>query len=167
MKHFEENFEKENGYKVCWFKIFLIIHYFSYKSQPIFHLPTSFSSHLLLTKPASQLWKSGWMTFPKQNEKLRVSILFLYACKTLICLFRFNHKKNIFILGLKEEAEIGNRSRHGSGASSSGERLEPPDIPPSMEQTLNIILLKLGDKRRDAKRPEDVDVRTTLISGWY
>lgn len=73
----------------------------------------------------------------------------------------------IFILGLKEEAEIGNRSRHGSGASSSGERLEPPDIPPSMEQTLNIILLKLGDKRRDAKRPEDVDVRTTLISGWY
>uniref|UniRef100_K1PJ18 Protein FAM13B n=1 Tax=Magallana gigas TaxID=29159 RepID=K1PJ18_MAGGI len=59
---------------------------------------------------------------------------------------------------LKEEAEIGNRSRHGSGASSSGERLEPPDIPPSMEQTLNIILLKLGDKRRDAKRPEDVDM---------
>lgn len=108
------------------------------------------------------------MTFPKQNEKLRVSILFLY--KTMIYLFRFNFIKktctnaHIFILGLKEEAEIGNRSRHGSGASSSGERLEPPDIPPSMEQTLNIILLKLGDKRRDAKRPEDVDVRTTLIS---
>lgn len=36
------------------------------------------------------------MTFPKQNEKLRVSILFLYACKTLICLFRFNHKKNMY-----------------------------------------------------------------------
>lgn len=88
----------------------------------------------------------------------------------MIYLFRFNFIKktctnaHIFILGLKEEAEIGNRSRHGSGASSSGERLEPPDIPPSMEQTLNIILLKLGDKRRDAKRPEDVDVRTTVIS---
>ncbi|CAG2241347.1 unnamed protein product [Mytilus edulis] len=28
---------------------------------------------------------------------------------------------------LKEEAEMGSRSRHGCGASSSGERMDPPD----------------------------------------
>lgn len=74
------------------------------------------------------------------------------------------------IVGLKEEAEIGNRSRHGSGASSSGERLEPPDIPQTMEQTLNVILLKLAEKRREAKRPEDVDVRSKSKSSglfWH
>jgi hypothetical protein len=73
----------------------------------------------------------------------------------------------LYPTGLKEEAEIGNRSRHGSGTSSSGERLEPPELPPTMEQTLNIILLKLDEKRRDAKRPEDVDVRNTRLYKLY
>lgn len=102
VKHFEENFEKENGYKPS------------------------------LADKASKPTVKKWMNdISKAKREIK---------------------------RLKEEAEIGNRSRHGSGASSSGERLEPPDIPPSMEQTLNIILLKLGDKRRDAKRPEDVDM---------
>lgn len=102
VKHFEENFEKENGYKPS------------------------------LADKASKPTVKKWMNdISKAKREIK---------------------------RLKEEAEIGNRSRHGSGASSSGERLEPPDIPPSMEQTLNIILLKLGDKRREARRPEDVDM---------
>lgn len=52
--------------------------------------------------------------------------------------FRFNYKKIcinvcIFILGLKEEVEIGNRSRYGSGVFFSGERLEFFDISLFME----------------------------------
>lgn len=39
----------------------------------------------------------------------------------------------IFILGLKEEVEIGNRSRYGSGVFFSGERLEFLDISLFME----------------------------------
>ncbi|CAC5409603.1 unnamed protein product [Mytilus coruscus] len=59
---------------------------------------------------------------------------------------------------LKEEAEMGSRSRHGSGASSSGERMDPPDLPPSMEQTLILILRKLKEKRRENQRPEDIEL---------
>ncbi|XP_021354807.1 protein FAM13B-like isoform X3 [Mizuhopecten yessoensis] len=59
---------------------------------------------------------------------------------------------------LKEEAEMGSRSRHGSGTSSSGERGEPPDLPPTMEQTLLVILQKLEEKRKDIRRPEDVNI---------
>lgn len=54
---------------------------------------------------------------------------------------------------------MGSRSRHGSGASSSGERMDPPDLPPSMEQTLILILRKLKEKRRENQRPEDIEVR--------
>ena len=59
---------------------------------------------------------------------------------------------------LKEEAEMGSRSRHGSGASSSGERMDPPDLPPTMEQTLHLILRKLKEKRREHQRPEDIEL---------
>ncbi|XP_056017820.1 protein FAM13B-like isoform X2 [Ostrea edulis] len=102
LKHFEDNFEKENGYKPS------------------------------LADKASKPTIKKWMNdISKAKREIK---------------------------RLKEEAEIGNRSRHGSGTSSSGERLEPPELPPTMEQTLNIILLKLDEKRRDAKRPEDVDI---------
>ena len=60
--------------------------------------------------------------------------------------------------GLKEEAEMGNRSRHGSGASSTGERTEPPELPPSMGQTLDIIQKRLKEKRKEMQRPEDIEV---------
>ena len=53
---------------------------------------------------------------------------------------------------------MGSRSRHGSGASSSGERMDPPDLPPTMEQTLHLILKKLKEKRREHQRPEDIEV---------
>ncbi|XP_052264203.1 protein FAM13A-like isoform X2 [Dreissena polymorpha] len=59
---------------------------------------------------------------------------------------------------LKEEAEMGSRSRHGSGASSTGERIEPPDLPPSMGQTLDMILKRLHEKRKDFHRPEDIEL---------
>ncbi|XP_060081794.1 protein FAM13A-like isoform X2 [Ylistrum balloti] len=59
---------------------------------------------------------------------------------------------------LKEEAEMGSRSRHGSGTSSSGERGEPPDLPPTMEQTLMTILQRLQEKRKEVQRPEDVNI---------
>lgn len=62
------------------------------------------------------------------------------------------------VIELKEEEEIGTRSRHGSGASSSGERMDPPDLPPTMEQTLILILKKLKEKRRECQRPEDIEV---------
>ncbi|XP_061196169.1 protein FAM13B-like isoform X1 [Saccostrea echinata] len=105
LKHFEDNFEKENGYKPS------------------------------LADKASKPTIKKWMNdISKAKREIK---------------------------RLKEEAEMGNRSRHGSGASSSGERLEPPELPPTMEQTLNVILLKLDDKRRDARRPEDVDMMTT------
>lgn len=63
---------------------------------------------------------------------------------------------------LKDEAEMGSRSRHGSGTSSSGERGEPPDLPPSMEHTLVSILQRLQDKRHEVRRPEDVNVSNLL-----
>ena len=53
---------------------------------------------------------------------------------------------------------MGSRSRHGSGASSSGERLDPPDLPPTMGHTLDLILKRLEEKRKENHRPEDVDV---------
>ena len=53
---------------------------------------------------------------------------------------------------------MGSRSRHGSGASSTGERTDPPELPPTMAQTLDGILKRLQDKRRDTNRPEDVEV---------
>lgn len=59
---------------------------------------------------------------------------------------------------LKEEAEMGTRSRHGSGTSSGGERMDPPDLPPSMSQTLHLILRKLKEKRRENQRPEDIEL---------
>ncbi|KAL5019087.1 hypothetical protein ScPMuIL_004809 [Solemya velum] len=59
---------------------------------------------------------------------------------------------------LKEEAEMGSRSRHGSGASSTGERSDPPDYSPTMADTLDAILKRLHEKRREASRPEDMDM---------
>ncbi|XP_052764243.1 protein FAM13A-like isoform X2 [Mya arenaria] len=59
---------------------------------------------------------------------------------------------------LKEEAEMGSRSRHGSGTSSAGERIDPPDLPPSMGSTLDIILKRLHEKRKDMHRPEDIEL---------
>ncbi|XP_053383578.1 protein FAM13A-like [Mercenaria mercenaria] len=62
---------------------------------------------------------------------------------------------------LKEEAEMGSRSRHGSGASSTGERTDPPDFllnDPSMSQTLDVILKKLKEKRKESQRPEDIEL---------
>ncbi|KAL8593269.1 hypothetical protein ACOMHN_009923 [Nucella lapillus] len=53
---------------------------------------------------------------------------------------------------LREECERGNRSRHGSGASSSGDGLDHPKV----EDTLHVIMLSLLDKRQDASRPEDL-----------
>ena len=53
---------------------------------------------------------------------------------------------------------MGSRSRHGSGASSSGERVDPPDLPPTMGHTLDAILKRLKEKRKDAHRPEDIEV---------
>lgn len=58
---------------------------------------------------------------------------------------------------------MGSRSRHGSGASSTGERTDPPDMlssDPSMSQTLDVILKKLREKRKEAQRPEDIEVRS-------
>ncbi|CAG5135336.1 unnamed protein product [Candidula unifasciata] len=60
---------------------------------------------------------------------------------------------------LKEETEKGNRSRHNSGASSSGVEMSPPVIP-SVATTLDFILKCLKDKRQDSGRPEEV----TLMS---
>ncbi|PVD39368.1 hypothetical protein C0Q70_01998 [Pomacea canaliculata] len=54
---------------------------------------------------------------------------------------------------LREDCEQGNRSRHGSGASSSGDS-------PKVEETLKVILVALKEKRQDASRPEDI----TLMS---
>ncbi|XP_046554749.1 protein FAM13A-like isoform X2 [Haliotis rubra] len=60
---------------------------------------------------------------------------------------------------LKEEAEMGSRSRHGSGASSSGERGDIiPTMPPSIEGTLDIILKNLQEKRREMKRPREISM---------
>lgn len=67
---------------------------------------------------------------------------------------------DFWLPGLKEEAEMGNRSRHGSGASSTGERTEPPDLPPTMSQTLDVILKRLKEKRKEMQRPEDIEVCT-------
>lgn len=53
---------------------------------------------------------------------------------------------------------MGSRSRHGSGASSTGERSDPPDYSPTMADTLDAILKRLHEKRREASRPEDMDV---------
>ncbi|KAL3875584.1 hypothetical protein ACJMK2_033522 [Sinanodonta woodiana] len=61
---------------------------------------------------------------------------------------------------VKEEAEMESRSRHGSGASSTGERTDPPDLPPTMEQTLDIILKRLKERRNEAQRPEDIELMT-------
>lgn len=57
---------------------------------------------------------------------------------------------------LREECERGNRSRHGSGASSSGEGADYPLV----EDTLLVIQVTLKEKRQDAGRPEDL----TLMS---
>lgn len=65
---------------------------------------------------------------------------------------------SMFFPELKEEAEMGSRSRHGSGASSTGERTDPPDYSPTMADTLDAILKRLHEKRREFTRPEDVDV---------
>ncbi|XP_012943103.1 protein FAM13B [Aplysia californica] len=56
---------------------------------------------------------------------------------------------------LKEDTEKGNRSRHNSGASSSGVELSPPATP-SVSNTLEFILKCLKEKRRDSGRPEEV-----------
>lgn len=63
---------------------------------------------------------------------------------------------NPYVTELREECEQGNRSRHGSGASSSGEAVDRPHI----EDTLNSILVSLKDKRQEACRPEDLTVRS-------
>lgn len=74
---------------------------------------------------------------------------------------RYHKKQSVFLyVGLKEEAEMGSRSRHGSGTSSTGERIEPPDLPPSMGGTLDMILKRLHEKRKDSHRPEDIEVPT-------
>ncbi|KAK3090390.1 hypothetical protein FSP39_011458 [Pinctada imbricata] len=104
LKHFEETFEKEQGYK------------------------------------PSHADKTGNATVKKWMNDLS--------------------KAKREIKRLKDEAEIGSRSRHGSGASSSGERMDPPDLPPTMGHTLDLILKRLGDKRRECHRPEDVDLMT-------
>lgn len=67
------------------------------------------------------------------------------------------------LIGLKEEAEMGSRSRHGSGASSTGERTEPPELPPTMAQTLDIILKRLKEKRKEMQRPEDIEVCSLFV----
>ncbi|XP_050392003.1 protein FAM13B isoform X9 [Patella vulgata] len=61
---------------------------------------------------------------------------------------------------LKEEAEMGSRSRHGSGASSSGERSDPPAsiLSSSIQQTLEMLLKRLEEKRAEAKRPNDISM---------
>jgi len=59
---------------------------------------------------------------------------------------------------------MGSRSRHGSGASSTGERGEPPDLPPTMSYTLDVILKRLHEKRREMHRPEDIEVHCHL---WH
>ena len=56
--------------------------------------------------------------------------------------------------GLREECERGNRSRHGSGASSSGEGMDYPEV----EETLQVIMFGLREKRQEASRPEDLTV---------
>ncbi|KAK7507959.1 hypothetical protein BaRGS_00000924 [Batillaria attramentaria] len=53
---------------------------------------------------------------------------------------------------LREECERGNRSRHGSGASSSGEGVDHPRV----EDTLVVIQVSLKEKRQEAGRPEDL-----------
>ena len=73
-------------------------------------------------------------------------------------IFFTSHLLLICFLELKEEAEMGSRSRHGSGASSTGERVDPPDLPPTMGQTLDVILKRLKEKRKEAHRPEDIEV---------
>ncbi|XP_076443279.1 protein FAM13A-like [Babylonia areolata] len=57
---------------------------------------------------------------------------------------------------LREECERGNRSRHGSGASSSGDGLDFPRV----EDTLQMIMISLREKRQDASRPEDLTLMT-------
>lgn len=54
---------------------------------------------------------------------------------------------------LKEDTE--KRSRHNSGASSSGVELSPPTSP-SVSSTLDFILKCLKEKRRECGRPEEV-----------
>ena len=67
--------------------------------------------------------------------------------------------------GLREECERGNRSRHGSGASSSGDGLDYPRV----DETLSVIVNGLREKRQDASRPEDLTVSTGMesLGGCY
>ncbi|XP_059176028.1 protein FAM13A-like isoform X2 [Physella acuta] len=60
---------------------------------------------------------------------------------------------------LKEETEKGNRSRHNSGASSSGVEQSPPVVP-TVFTTLEYILQCLSDKRQECGRPEEVTQMT-------
>ncbi|GFR78150.1 protein FAM13A [Elysia marginata] len=56
---------------------------------------------------------------------------------------------------LKETTEKGNRSRHNSGASSSGVEPSPPATP-NIASTLELILHCLLEKRKEAGRPEEL-----------
>ncbi|XP_041363087.1 protein FAM13A-like isoform X2 [Gigantopelta aegis] len=56
---------------------------------------------------------------------------------------------------LKEDAEMGNRSRHGSGASSSG---ETPKTLNEIQLTLENIYTSLKEKRYDQKRPQEINM---------
>ncbi|GFO23335.1 protein fam13b-like isoform x2 [Plakobranchus ocellatus] len=60
---------------------------------------------------------------------------------------------------LKETTEKSTRSRHNSGASSSGVEPSPPATP-TVSSTLDFILKCLLNKRREAGRPEEVSLMT-------
>ncbi|KAK3797227.1 hypothetical protein RRG08_030453 [Elysia crispata] len=58
---------------------------------------------------------------------------------------------------LKETTEKGNRSRHNSGASSSGVEPSPPATP-NVASTLELILHCLLEKRKETGRPEELSL---------
>ncbi|RUS70127.1 hypothetical protein EGW08_022111 [Elysia chlorotica] len=58
---------------------------------------------------------------------------------------------------LKETTEKGNRSRHNSGASSSGVEPSPPATP-NVASTLDLILHCLLEKRKETGRPEELSL---------
>ena len=78
-----------------------------------------------------------------------------FAKKTFLC----------DLLELKEDAEMGSRSRHGSGASSSG---ETPKSINELKVTLENIYTSLREKRHEQKRPQEINVSFVSVGGsWY
>jgi hypothetical protein len=96
-----------------------------------------------------------------------VPIFLTYHTNAVFC--------DVLRVEVKEEIEIERRAATSSpsglavlpnGRSTYGDQpIVSPDRPPTMDETLALLLRKLEDKREEGNRPENMDVSGVILSG--